>query len=220
MVLEQQQSEFQQLFMWAAEPGRRPGRDRHRREGGPRGRGSAERRPADLAPWFGTTAVRPWLRLEPALAGVPLGEYFFFCRDRLSPAAPGARLSAPMQALLGRLQLSTVAQRRTAVDDATKVSPEEFTPLYDALLDRVRQKPDGDAVLSAIELAAKLPANWPVLTAALGQIPARDVPTKLPPQLVLLGRDRSEVAALLDEWESSTAAGLRKAVKEARKVSS
>jgi hypothetical protein len=220
MVLEQQQSEFQQLFMWQLN-----------QDGVPTEMAIAEKAareeselpkdaPADLAPWFGTPAVRPWLRLEPTLASVPLGEYFFFCRDRLSPAAPGARLSAPMQALLGRLQLPTVAQRRTAVEDATKVSPEEFSPLYEALLDRVRQKPDGDATLSAIELAGKLPANWPVLTAALGQIPVRDVPTKLAPQLVLLGPDRAEVTALLDEWESSTAAALKKAVKEARKAGS
>lgn len=73
-----------------------------------------------------------------------------------------------MQALLGRLQLPAVAQRRTAIEDTTKLSPEEFTPLYAALLDRVRQKPDGDTSLSAMELAGKLPANWPVLTVALG----------------------------------------------------
>lgn len=220
MVLEQQQSEFQQLFMWQLNQDGVPAEIAIAEKVAREESDLPKDAPADLAPWFGTTAVRPWLRLEPMLAGVPLGEYFFFCRDRLSPAAPGARLSAPMQALLGRLQLSTVAQRRTAVEDATKVSPEEFTPLYEALLDRVRQKPDGDATLSAIELAAKLPANWPVLTAALGQIPVRDVPTKLPPQLVLLGRDRAEVSALLDEWELSTAAALKKAVKEARKAGS
>jgi hypothetical protein len=46
------------------------------------------------------------------------------------------------------------------------------------------------------------------------------MPTKLAPQLLLLGPDRAEVIALLDEWESSTAAGLKKAVKEARKAGS
>lgn len=218
MVLEQQQSEFQQLFLWQLNQDGVPAEIAIAEQAAREESGLPKDAPAELAPWFATPAVRPWLRLEPALAGVPLGEYFFFCRDRLSPAAPGARLSAPMQALLGRLQLPTVAQRRTAIDDASKVSPEEFTPLYEALLERVRQKPDGDATLSAIELAAKLPANWPVVTAALAQIPVRDVPTKLAPQLVLLGGDRSEVTALLDAWESSTAAGLKKAVKEARKA--
>jgi hypothetical protein len=220
MVLEQQQSEFQQLFMWQLNQDGVPTEIAIAEKAAREESELPKDAPAELAPWFSTPAVRPWLRLEPTLAAVPLGEYFFFCRDRLSPAAPGARLSAPMQALLGRLQLPTVAQRRTAVEDATKVSAEEFTPLYEALLDRVRQKPDGDATLSAIELAGKLPANWPVLTAALGQIPVRDMPTKLAPQLLLLGPDRAEVIALLDEWESSTAAGLKKAVKEARKAGS
>lgn len=218
MILEQQQTEFQQLFLWQLNQDGVPTEIAIAEQAAREESELPKDAPTELAPWFGTPAVRPWLRLEPALAGVPLGEYFFFCRDRLSPAAPGARLSAPMQALLGRLQLPTTAQRRTAVDEASKVSAEEFTPLYEALLERVRQKPDGDATLSAMELAGKLPANWPVLTAALGQIPARDVPTRLAPQLVLLGGDRAEVSTLLDAWESSTAAGLKKAVKEARKA--
>lgn len=218
MVLEQQQTEFQQLFLWQLNQDGVPGEVAIAEKAAREQSDLPKEAPADLPAWFGTPAVRQWLHLEPPLAGVPLGEYFFFCRDRLSPAAPGARLSAPMQALLGRLQLPAVAQRRKAVEDAAKVSPEEFTPLYEALLNRVRQKPDGAATTSAIELASKLHANWPVLTAALSQIPAGDVPTKLAPQLALRGQNRPEVTALLDEWEASTATGLRKAVREARQA--
>jgi hypothetical protein len=151
MVLEQQQSEFQQLILWQLNQDGAPDEvaiaEKATREAADLPKDAA----ADLVTWFSTPAVRQWLHLEPLLAAVALGEYFFFCRDRLSPAAPGARLSAPMQALLGRLQSPTVAQRRKAVEDSTKVSPEEFTPLYEALLDRVRQKPGGEATASAVE---------------------------------------------------------------------
>ena len=88
---------------------------------------------AELKASLASPAVRSWLELEPHLAGLPLGEYFFFSRDRLSPAAPGSRLSGNLQALLSRLQLKTTAQRRTAVDEASNLAPEEYVPLYEAL---------------------------------------------------------------------------------------
>ena len=129
MVLEQQEAEFQQLFLWQM-----------RQDGAPDEIVVAERcvlsgdplpndASTELKTWFGSRAVPQWLELEPRLAGVPLGSYFFFSRDRLSPAAPGARLSASLQALLGRLLLTTAAQRRTAVEDAAKLGPEEYASL-------------------------------------------------------------------------------------------
>lgn len=218
MVLEQQQAEFQQLFLWQLN-----------QDGAPEELGTAEKAATagtelpkgsspELTAWFGVPAVRAWLGLEPPLAGLPLGEFFFFSRDRLSPAAPGARLSAALQDLLGRLQRTPVAQRRTAVDEAAHLGPEEFSSLYDVLLDRARRKPGDDAMTSVIELTEKVPTSWPALTAMLGQIPEGDVPAKLAPILALRGKGRSEVDALFDRWDKSTAPGLRKAVGEARKA--
>ena len=217
MVLEQQQTEFQQLFMWQMA-----------QDGAPDEIVVAENAvtadaklpagtPADLSAWFSSPAVRQWLELEPHLAGVPLGQYFFFSRDRLSPAAPGARLSAPLQALLGRLQMGVTAQRRTAVAEAAKLGPEEYAALYDVLLDRAKRKPSGDALTSVVELTAEVPASWPALAAALGQIPPKDVPTKLPAMLALVGKDRPEVGALFGQWEVTIVQALKKAVAEARK---
>lgn len=218
MVLEQQQTEFQQLFLWqlnqdgapeelvVAEATANAGKDSLPKDAS-----------ADLTAWYGVPAVRSWLVLEPSLVGVPLGEFFFFSRDRLSPAAPGARLSAALQDLLGRLQRAPVAQRRTAVDEAANLGAEEYSSLFEALLDRARRKPSDDAMTSAIELTEKVPTSWPALVAMLGQIPEADVPAKLAPTLVLRGKGRAEVDSLLDRWAKSTTAGLRKAVQEARK---
>ena len=220
MVLEQQEAEFKQLFIWQM-----------RQDGAPdeivlaeRCVQSGESLPDDasteLKTWFGSRAVRPWLELEPRFAEVSLGSYFLFSRDRLSPAAPGARLSASSQALLGRLLLTTTAQRRAAVDEATKLSAEEYGPLYDALSDRAKRRPDGEAMDSLIELTEKVPVSWPALAGVLAQVPPSDIPPKLPPTLALRGKGRPEVELLFEKWSQSTDSALKKAVSEARHVTS
>lgn len=90
MVLEQQQSEFQQLFIWQVSQDGAPDEVARAEKAARAGEELPAGSPVELATWF-TPAVRQWLQLDPPLASVPLGEYFFFCRDRLSPAAPAAR---------------------------------------------------------------------------------------------------------------------------------
>jgi hypothetical protein len=217
MVLEQQQNEFQQLFIWQLNQDGAPEELVVAEKAARAGTELPKDSSAELTTWFGASAVRTWLGLDPPLAGIPLGEYFFFSRDRLSHAAPGARLTAALQDLLGRLQRTPVAQRRKAVEEAAQLGPEEFSALYDALLDRARRKPTDEAMTSAIELTAKVPNSWPILTAMLGQIPEADVPAKLAPMLALLGKGRPEVDTLFERWQKSNVQGLKKAVAEARK---
>ena len=220
MVLERQEAQFQQLFLWQLEQDGAPEEITVAEGSALSGEPLPKRASAELQGWYSSQAVRQWLELEPRLAGLPLGQYFFFSRDRLSPAAPGARLSAPLQALLGRLQLSMTAQRRAAVDEAAKLGPEEFASIYDVLLDRAKRKPSGEAMDSIVELTEKVPESWPALRAALGQIPPNNIPAKLPPMLALLGKGRPEVGTLLDQWEGTTVTNLKKAVAQARRVPS
>ena len=220
MVLERAETAFQQLFLWQVDQDGTPEELTIAEESAKKGKDlSAAEVSQDLKSWYGSPAVRGWLDLEPSLAGVPLGEYFFFSRDRLSPAAPEARLSADLQSLLSRLVLPTPAQRRTAIEDAAKLSPEEFTPLFSALLDRAGRNPQSSALSSAMELTAKVPANWPTLGAMLGRIPPKDVPTPLPLQLAVVGKERPEIATLFEQWTKSGHTALVKAVAEARKGS-
>lgn len=217
MVLEQAEKDFQQLFLWQVAQDGAPEELALAEVAASSGSGIRDDASQELKTWFASPAVRSWLELEPSLSGVVLGEYFFFSRDRLSPAAPGARLSANLQALLGKLQLSMTAQRRSAVDDAAKLPAEEYAPLYEALLDRAGRRPDSEAMNSALELTAKVPDSWPALAGMLGKVPVKDVPITLPPRLTVLGKDRAEVRSLLDQWDTSEEARLKKAVAEARK---
>jgi hypothetical protein len=217
MVLERAEKEFQQLFLWQVEQHGAPDElivaEAARL---PDATLPNESLPA-LRAWYASPSVRSWLELEPTLGGIPLGEYFFFSRDRLSPAAPGARLPANLQALLSKLQLAITAQRRAAVEEAAKLPPEEYTPLFDALLDRARRRPDKEAMASAVELTARASASWSMFVTMLSQIPPKDIPISLPASILLYGKDIPEVTPLLDQWEASTLPRLQSAVAEARK---
>jgi hypothetical protein len=210
--------EFQQLFDWqlaqdgvpeelaTAESAARAGKEL------PKGSSS------ELTAWFGAKALPGWLKLDPELKDVALGQYFFFSRDRLSPSAPAARLSATLQALLGRLQSPVPAQRRPAVDAAAALAPEEYTLVYGALLDRAKRRPESPAMASMLELTAKVPASWPTLTTGLRDVPNTNVPISLPPRLLTVGKGQREVEALLDYWAASQNERLQTAVANARKA--
>ena len=210
--------EFQQLFDWqlaqdgvpeelaTAESAARAGKEL------PKGSSS------ELTAWFGAKALPGWLKLDPELKDVALGQYFFFSRDRLSPSAPAARLSATLQALLGRLQSPVPAQRRPAVDAAAALAPEEYTLVYGALLDRAKRRPESPAMASMLELTAKVPASWPTLTTGLRDVPNTNIPISLPPRLLTVGKGQREVEALLDYWAASQNDRLQTAVANARKA--
>jgi hypothetical protein len=217
MVLEQlAPKEFQQLFLWQLAQDGAPQELAFAEDKSPRK--TAPDNKAELDAWLSSPYVQSWLELDPHLAGISLGEYFFFSRDRLSITAPGARLSAALQALLSRLQLSVAAQRRTAVGEAAKLPVEEYAPLYEALLERAKRGPGSEAMSSAIELAREQPASWPALAAALKDVPPADIPSSLPPRLATIGKGRAEVRGLFDHWAATGNQRLTKAVAEARKT--
>ncbi len=217
MVLERSERDFQQLFLWQLAEHGTPEQLTLAERGISAPGGIPEDASPELRAWFGSLAVRSWLELEPPLSGVPLGEYFFFSRDRLSPAAPEARLSTNLQALLSRLQLSVQAQRRTAIDDAVALSAEEYAPLYAAVLDRAIRRPDSPAMSSAVEIVERVVDSWPALASALSRIPPKDVPVSLPARIAFVGQSRPEVPALFDQWAGAGISNLKNAVNEARK---
>lgn len=170
----------------------------------------------DVKAWADRAEVRPWLTLEPTLAKVDLSNYFFFSRDKFSPALPAARLSPDLQALLATLQSESEGVRNGAVDTAVALPPEDLAVLYPALLALARSDPEGTAMDTAIAIAGRAPALADALVAQVGEIPEGAVPPKLAPILhLVLKPSPPSLDALFDRWAAGTGP-LSKAVAQAR----
>lgn len=168
------------------------------------------------ATWAAQPHIAPWLRLEPPLADVDLSPYFYFSRDRLSPAAPAARLPAALQELLGRLEHTVAATRRTAVEEGAALGAADVVQIFDVLLERGSRDPRGRALDSAIEVAARRPELAPRLTTMLDALPPASVPVQLPAKLVAaIERRPADLDKVLERWRSSGPSGLKRAVGEA-----
>jgi hypothetical protein len=160
--------------------------------------------------------IKPWLLLEPPLAEVDLAPYFYFSRDRLSPAAPAARLPAALQELLGRLDNATTAIRRTAVDEVVALEPQDRVQLFDALIDRASRDPRSRSLDSALEVAAQSGDLVPRLAKALGEIPPTDVPHQVPAKIVAAIHPLpAELRAVIERWRDSGPQALSRRAQEA-----
>ena len=195
--------EFQQLFDWqlaqdgvpeelaAAESAARAGKEL------PEGSSS------ELTAWFGAKAVQGWLKLDPELEDVaPRPVLLLQPRPTVAVGARGPAVrEAPSVAW--STSVTGTAQRRPAVDAAAALAPEEYTLVYDALLDRAKRRPESPAMASMLELTAKVPASWPTLTAGLRMCPTATFRIALPLVCSPSVRDEPEVEALLDQWAAS-----------------
>lgn len=218
MVLEQSANDFQQLYRWQLDQNGKP-TELVEAELATIPENLGDKSGADVRNWMQSPAVRAWLELEPPLATVGLGPYFFFSRDRLAPGASAARLSTKLQALLARLGDSISAKRRSALKEAASLSAEELSPLIEVLTSLASRTPSEPVMDSMIEIAGQRKEYWPSVCQALAKLPAASVPVALPPKLMVQGRDDPGVQGLLDQWQSSTVTRLAAAVGQARKLS-
>lgn len=206
---------YRQLFVWQADAGGRPIQVAQAATYADTDE-AAEGLTDETRAWADRAEVKPWLSLEPTLSRVDLGNYFFFSRDRFSPALPAARLSPDLQALLVNLQSESEKVRNEAVDAATALPPDDLALLYAALLAIARLEPDGTAMETAITIASRAGTVVDALVADIGQIPERAVPIKLPPILHLRLKPRpASLDALFDRWATGSGP-LSKAVAQTR----
>ena len=166
--------------------------------------------------WADRADVTAWLGLEPPLSKVDLGDYFFFSRDRFSPALPAARLSPEHQVLLVNLQSESDKARNAAIETAIALPPEDLSAIYPILLGIGRNDPGGVGMDAAIEIASRTTGLADQLAASLEQIPAASVPVKLAPNLYLRFKPMpASLNALTDRWVAG-GGSLAKAVTDAR----
>lgn len=216
MILEQLHlKDFAQLFAWQIDQHGKPVELKQAES-----LAATDKKPKGMsdeaATWAAQLHIGPWLRLEPALADVDLAPYFYFSRDRLSPAAPAARLPAALQELLGRLEHAVAATRRTAIEEGVDLGAAEMVQVFDVLLQRGSRDPRGHALDSAIEIAARKPELVGRLASALDELPPASVPLQLPAKLVAAIDPRPpELTQLLERWGTSGSGGLKRATAEA-----
>lgn len=215
MVLEELGfTRFEQLFEWQLEQDGRPAQLADAEAVAREGR-SADGLGEDVRAWIDEPRARAWLELDPPLAEHALGVYFFFARDRLSPAAAAARLAPALQELLGRLCSDAGPRRRPAVTEAVALPDDERRAVYFALLERAARDPSGAPVDSALEVAQQVPALIVGLVEALAGLSLSAVPPALPLKLRVAFQGRPEFGAVFDRWAAGPKA-LRLAVHRAR----
>lgn len=195
---------YHRLFEWQAAAG---GKAPQVEDAEKFARADQDRAPAPevdeaVAEWLADAAVADWCRSEPALTGIDLAPYFFYSRDRFTPALPAMRLRPELLAVEASLRSSSDATRGEALDAAVKLAAEDLTDLYDALLVDVTHAPRDKAMRSAIELAKRVPDPLVGrLAQALGTIPPTGLSAALPAMLKASFPDLSPFNAVLDSWE-------------------
>jgi predicted KAP-like P-loop ATPase len=216
MILEQLHlKDFERLFRWQIDQQGRPLELKQAEMLTSSGKKPKEMAD-DSASWARQGHIAAWLALEPPLADVDLAPYFYFSRDRLSPAAPAARLPSALQELLGRLNHAVTATRRTAVTEAGALEESERAQLYDALVERAVRDPRGREMDSAFELAVQKSELAGRLAAALAALPPTSVPIQLPAKIVAAFSPLpAELRQLLERWRSEGSGTLKARAGEA-----
>ncbi len=131
--------------------------------------------PPEVSEWTAQPGIGEWLLLSPSLAGVSLGPYYTFSRDRLASTVSTARLPEEIQLLLNALQNTVRPKREKAVEDSAKLDGGELSELLPPLLDAARADLMSPAGHSLIELAEKRSEVAVAMFDMLGTLPVAKV---------------------------------------------
>lgn len=200
MVLEElYPKHFERLFVWQMETD----------TGAPSEVGIAERlangeavkdAPSEVIDWVAQPGVRDWLLLQPTLAGISLGPYYTFSRDRLTTTISGARLPAELQQLLGDLHSDTDPKRTAAVNKAAGLEAEPMSQLLPSLVESAREDVGSDGAKALIELATKRSEAATALFDMLEKLPPRKVKGNFVLALGAAFRTDPRFAPLAQKW--------------------
>lgn len=220
LVLDQQHhTDFQRVFDWqvgldgpspqlasAERIARGPARDLEPNEptpAKPASKKAAETSPEDEAvrEWALKPHIADWLRIDPELAGLDLGKYFTYSRDRLSFGVSVSRLAPHLQELLVQVLGDVDQERRSHYPSVHALESGERAQLIEALLERVQRAPASTAVTAVIELAGLNADVLDSVCEGLRRIPVSAVPVSAGMHAVRrLPTDHPAVAQLLTYW--------------------
>lgn len=209
MVLEElHTSDFEQLFHWQLDAGGVPEQLRiaeqlARDE-------EVKKPPEEVSAWLVQPGIREWLLLDPPLAGVALGPYYTFSRDRLQKSFGAARLPVELQRILVNLQSDLEPTRERGVTSAAALEAGPLGELLSPLLEAAMADLGGSAAKGLVALAARNAAVATALFGALDQLPDR----KVTGNFVLLMRTTfaadERLQPLLSRWQTRGSADVQR----------
>ena len=138
----------------------------------------------DAVDWADEKRLADWLRLEPSLAGVTLGSYFSYSRDKLSAAAPASRLPGSVQELIPPLLGDSDSLRSEAKAAVLGLDPGDREGLFVAALERTIRNPTADSLRTLGEIAKEHDELVESLVAAIRSIPSVPMPTEAQYKLI------------------------------------
>jgi hypothetical protein len=171
--------------------------------------------PPDVTEWIAQPGIREWLALPPSLAGVSLGPYFTFSRERLAGTVTTARLPVELQRLLGELQSPVRPKREKAVEQAAKLEGAELSELLPVLLDSARADVGNSATQSLLALAA---ARGEVATAMfdmLGTLPVAKIKGNFVLAFANGFKSDQRATAPLERWAEKGSADVKRQAERA-----
>ncbi len=121
--------------------------------------------------------LKSWFASEPSLVGQSLQPYYFFSRDKLSVIGFSLqRMSAQAQEYFQKLMSESKAKQKNALDNAAALSPSDAAAIFEALAQKVREKPEGDLLQHLFAFCKPRIDLLSQLLAFLQSLPVNQIP--------------------------------------------
>lgn len=129
---------------------------------------------------WNTPPLHRWIKMEPALSGVDLRDYFWIARDHLQSSMSGISMVPPVvRRIFEQLVSGSVPEKNTAAKSAKEFEESDRDTLFDLLDRNLKQHPTTKASYDAYRLLIEAGMSNAAsrYASALGEAP----PTQIPP---------------------------------------
>lgn len=155
---------------------------------------------ADTTAEWDTPFLQAWLRMEPALTGVDLRDYFWVARDRLGSTLSGVTMVPPAVRRVAEQLLGTPGARNDAAVKALGLDTEERASLMSLLQQNILRRPDEKVCFDALRVLIEkgLAGSVAAMAQALMEGKASRFPPAVGADLVSLVKMKPEIKSQLD----------------------
>jgi hypothetical protein len=139
--------------------------------------------------------VRRWALIEPKLKGIDLRDYFWLARDRLESTLGALTMVSPIvrRTLDGLL---SEGRRKASAKSTESLSADERESLHTLLKQGLRREPTEQKWYGAFRaMVEEGSTSHSAFAEILLELPIEKIPASIPPILVLLQKQKPEVAA-------------------------